>query len=208
MPILFVHAAAVSLAATQAGIERIRKPVAIRHALATDIVDPRAMFFAHDDVDYARIRHAVTSHLHGDESRVILSCSVYNGFASRLENDLGLPVERSDEAGARLVTTRGERIGLAVSYPPSYAVVEARLMEISQEEGRATTLVPLLADNAFAFADDADRYERVLLAAVADAPEVDAIFLAQYSMDPYAPRISEATRVPVVSALEATLASL
>ena len=208
MPILFVHASAVSLAATQAGIERLRERFAIRHALATDIVDPRAMFFAHDDIDYARIHNAVVTHLRGDESRVILSCSVYNGFASRLATDIGLPVERSDEAGARAVMTRGDCIGLAVSYPPSYAVVEARLMEICQAEGRATTLVPLLADNAFAFADDADRYARVLLAAVVDAPEVDAIFLAQYSMDPYAPRVSEATRVPVISALEATLATL
>ena len=208
MPILFVHAAAVSLAATQAGIERLRKPVAIRHTLAIGIVDPRAMFFAHDDIDYARIRQAVASHLRGDESRVILSCSVYNGFASRLATDLGLPVERSDEAGARAVSLRGARIGLAVSYPPSYAVVEARLMEISQEEGRIATLVPLLADNAFAFADDADRYGGVLLKAVANAPEVDAIFLAQYSMDPFAPCVSEATHIPVISALEATLATL
>lgn len=182
-------------------------PGAIRHALAPGIVDPRAMFFTQDDARYARIRGAVASHLRGDESRVILSCSVYNGFAPRLETEFGIPVERSDDAGARDVLARATRIGLAVSYPPSYAIVEAHLLRLAREAGRRVDLVPLLADNAFAFAEDATRYARVLLDAVAQSPEVEAIFLAQYSMDPYAPHVSEATRIPVISALDATLAA-
>jgi len=198
----------VSLAATQAAIERSRRRRAIRHALAPGIVDPRAMSFAQDDADYARICSAVASHLRGDESRVVLSCSVYNGFAPRLEAEFGVPVERSDDAGARALIGRGARIGLAVSYPPSFAVVASHLLALADEAGRTIVVVPLLGDNAFAYADDAVRYARVLLDAVAHAPEVDAIFLAQYSMDPYAPRLSEATQVPVVSALDATLAAL
>ncbi|GAC1396351.1 MAG: hypothetical protein NVS2B8_16380 [Vulcanimicrobiaceae bacterium] len=205
---LFLHAAAVSLAATQAAIERTRTKRAIRHALALGIVDPRAMTFAQDEVDYARLHAAVASHLRGDESRVVLSCSVYNGFAPRLELELGIPVERSDDAGARAVVARARRIGLAVSYPPSYAVVEAHAHRIAREAGRLIELVPLMADNAFAFADDAPRYARVLSDAAASTLEVDAIFLAQYSMDPYAPVVAEATVVPVVSALDATLAAL
>jgi hypothetical protein len=172
--ILFVHAAAVSLAATQAGIGRLRRPLAVRHALVTDLVDPRAMNFAGDDVDYARIRVAVAAHLRGGESRVVLSCSVYNGFAARLTLDLALPVERSDDAGAR----------------------------------RALEIRPLLEGNAFAYADDAPRYSAALLDAVAAATNLDAVFLAQFSMDPYAPRIGEALNIPVISALEATLARL
>lgn len=166
------------------------------------------MTFAHDDVDYARIRGALSAHLRGDESRVVLSCSVYNGFAPRLAAEFGLPVERSDDAGARAIVARAARIGLAVSYPPSYDVVESHLHRLAREAGRTIDAVPLLADNAFAFADDTARYARVLLDAVASTPEVAAIFLAQYSMDPYAPIVSESTRIPVVSALDATLAAL
>jgi len=206
--ILFVHAAAVSLAATQAGIGRLRRPLAVRHALVTDLVDPRAMNFAGDDVDYARIRAAVAGHLRGGESRVILSCSVYNGFASRLSLDLALPVERSDDAGARRALEKGKRIGLAVSYPPSYAIVEAHLLQLASERGTDLDLEPLLGGNAFAFADDAPRYAAALLESVESATNLDAVFLAQFSMDPYAPRVGEALAIPVVSALEATLTRL
>jgi hypothetical protein len=206
--ILFVHAAAVSLAATQAGIQRLRRPLAVRHALVTDLVDPRAMNFAGDDVDYARIRSAVASHLRGGESHVILSCSVYNGFAPRLALDLALPVERSDDAGARRALEKGTRIGLAVSYPPSYAIVEAHLLQLAAERGATLDLEPLLRGNAFAYADDAARYGSTLLDAVAAATNLDAVFLAQFSMDPHAPRVSEALTIPVISALEATLARI
>jgi len=205
---LFMHAAAVSLAATQAGIERVRLKRRVRHALASGIVDPAAMVFAHDDAGYGRIREAIAAHLRGDEERLVLSCSVYNGFAPRLSAEFGLPVDRSDDAGTRLAYGLGRRIGLAVSYPPSYAVVENHILAVAREAGRIITLVPLLAENAFAFADDATRYAGVLLDAVAQAPEVDAIFLAQYSMDPCAPLVAGATQVPVVSALDSTLARL
>lgn len=205
---LFMHAAAVSLAATQAGIERAWLTRRVRHALASGMVDPTAMVFAHDDAGYGRIREAIAAHLRGDEERIVLSCSVYNGFAPRLSAEFGLPVERSDDAGTRLACSRGPRIGLAVSYPPSYAVVESHVFAIAREAGRTATVLPLLAENAFAFADDATRYAGVLLDAVAQAPEVDAIFLAQYSMDPCASLVAGATQVPVVSALDATLASL
>ncbi|GAC1567372.1 MAG: hypothetical protein NVS2B3_05170 [Vulcanimicrobiaceae bacterium] len=206
--ILFLHAAPSSLAATQAGLERVRARYPVRHALAPGIVDPRAMSFASDEIDYGRVRGALATHLRGDESRVVLSCSLYNGFAPRLEAEFGLPVERSDDAGSCAVLQRGTRIGLAVSYPPSYAIVEGHLEALAGEARRDVRIVPLLSVNAFAYADDAARYASALLNAVAAAEAVDAIFLAQYSMDPVAPRVAEATNVPVVSALEATLTRL
>lgn len=206
--ILFLHAAPVSIAATQAGLERVRASYGVRHAIVSGLVDPRAMSFAHDEIDYARVRAALAQHLRGDETRVILSCSVYNGFSTRLEADFGLPVERSDDAGSCAAVERGTRIGLAVSYPPSYAVIEAHLETLARDARRELELVPLLSENAFAFASDPERYARVLLEAVTQNTGVDAIFLAQYSMDPVAPRVAEATRIPVISALEATLRRL
>lgn len=206
--ILFLHAAAVSLAATQAGIGRLRRPLAARHALVTDLVDPRAMNFAGDDVDYARIRSALVAHLRGGESRAVLSCSVYNAFAPRLSVDLDLPVERSDDAGARGALEKGTRIGLAVSYPPSYAIVEAHLAQLAAERGVTPDIEPLLGGNAFAYAEDAERYARALVEGAASATALDVVFLAQFSMDPHAPRVGEALAIPVVSALEATLARI
>ena len=163
------------------------------------------MFFAEDDVDYARIRGALAANLRGDETRVILSCSVYNGFAPRLAAEFGVPIERSDDAGSRIAVAAGRRVGLAVSYPPSYAVVERHLEALARAARRELDIVPLLSENAFAFADDAERYARSLLDAATASEGLDAIFLAQFSMDPVAPRVAEATTIRVVSALDATL---
>jgi aspartate/glutamate racemase len=209
--VLFVHASAVSLAATQRGLERLVNPPVVRNALETALVDPHAMRFAQDEAGYARLRAAVVPHLHDGAEHVILSCSVYNGYAERLETELGLPVQRSDEAGARSAIDLGLRIGLAVSYPPSYQIIEGYLLRLAAERRLRTELVPLLAENAFAFADDAERYGQVLTEAARRAREtesVDALFLAQFSMDPYLEPVARAAQLPVVSALTACLQSI
>lgn len=206
--VLFLHAAPVSLAATQAALERTRATLALRHALAPHLVDPRAMYFAYDEVAYARIAAALGGHLRGDETRVVLSCSVYNGFAARLEAEFGIPVERSDDAGACAALECGTPIGLAASYPPSYAVIESHLRALARAARHDVEVVPLLSENAFSFADDARRYARALVESVGTAGGLATVFLAQYSMDPVASSVAEATSVPVVSALDATLTRL
>ncbi|MGH7708376.1 MAG: hypothetical protein ACREM6_10700, partial [Vulcanimicrobiaceae bacterium] len=125
--ILFVHAAAVSLDATIAALNAGSTGLDARHELIAGLVDPAAVAFAGDDADFGRIRAAVRSVLRGDERRVVLSCSVYNGLAPRLTSDLGIPVERSDDAGVVAALARGRRVGLAVSYPPSYGVIAEHL---------------------------------------------------------------------------------
>jgi|GEM_PF-1217017 hypothetical protein len=206
---LFIHAAPVSLAATEAALERLRDAPRCRHALVPGLVNPKAMSFAQDEPAYERLRSGVRPHLRGDEGRIILSCSVYNVFAARLRADLGVPVERSDDAGVWAVLGCGTRIGLAVSYPPSYSIVEGHMAAVAAELGRPALAIPLLSDNAFAYAEeDPARYAQVLAEAVRPAADVDAIFLAQFSMNPYAAQTAEQTQVPVVSALEACLQRL
>jgi hypothetical protein len=141
----------------------------------------------------------------GDEERIVLSCSVYNGFAQRLEASLAIPVERSDDAGARAALAAGDRIALAVSYPPSREIIARHLRSLAAAQGRRLALRPLLTGNAFAFADDPARYGRALAEAAAAAGGCDAIFLAQYSMDPFAADLAASGPVPVKSALSATL---
>lgn len=206
--LLFVHAAAVSRSAVEAALSR--RPLAafeVGHALIPGLVDPAAVRFAEDATAFERLYGAVRAHLRGREERVVLSCSVYNGFAPRLTEALGLPVERSDDAGARAALAMGSRIALAVSYPPSRDVI-ARHLRALAAAGQEPTLRPLLAENSFAFADDPARYGEALAEACASAGECDCLFLAQYSMDPFAAEIGARSRIPVVSALAATLERL
>lgn len=177
--------------------------------LVRELVNPRALSFTQDESAYAKLKRSVTTHLHGDEERVILSCSVYNAFAPRLQAEVGLPVERSDDAGVWAVLGCGTRIGLAVSYPSSYSIVEEHLTNVAAELGRKVIAIRLLTENVFAFAEEEpERYGDVLAEAVRAACDVECVFLAQFSMDPFVARAAEQTQVPVISALEACLQRL
>lgn len=206
--ILFLHAAPVSLEATEAALARLDHAPRVRHALAPGLVDPNATTFAQDEAAYAKLHGALVKHLRGDETRVILSCSVFNGFAPRLTAELHLPVERSDDAGTYAALACGPRVGLAVSYPPSYDVVASHVRAVATELGLPVAIVPLLEENAFAFATDPEGYASALAAAAARAAGIDCIFLAQFSMDPHAAKVAASTNVPVVGALEAALRRL
>jgi hypothetical protein len=121
---------------------------------------------------------------------------------------LGLPVERSDDAALRAAIACGPRIALAVSYPPSYEIIESHLRAVAAELGRPVAPISLLAENAFAFAGDQERYAAVLQDAVGRARDVDCVVLAQFSMDPYAAKVARRTELPVLSALTACLRRL
>ena len=203
-----MHAAPVSLEAARRAIERLAQPLQARHALVTDLVDPNATSFAEDDASLQRLEQAVAAHRRGDETRVVLSCSVYNGLASQLEARAGVPVERSDDAVLRAALTYGPNVALAVSYPPSYRIIESHLVELAARSGKSVAPGPLLAENAFAFAADAGRYGRVLGEAATAVQAADCVVLAQFSMDPYATEVAAKTPIPVLSALEACLARL
>lgn len=206
--ILFMHAAPVSVGATERAIERLPHPIRARHALVTDLVDPTASSFTEDDAAFDKLEGAVAANRRGDETRIVLSCSVYNGFAERLQSSLGIPVERSDDAALREAVTFGPRIALAVSYPPSYAIIESHLRAVAAEAGLPVAPVSLLSGNAFAFAGDPVRYAAALEEAAALARDVDCAVLAQFSMDPYATEVAGRTNIPVLSALAACLKRL
>jgi hypothetical protein len=204
--LLFIHAAAVSQAAVEGALARRPLPLCeIRHALVPGLVDPTADAFAEDDAAFERILAAVRAHASGNEARIVLSCSVYNGFAPRLGHALGIPVERSDDAGARVALAAGDRIALAVSYPPSREVVARHIRSLAAAAGRTVSLRLLFAENAFSYADEPGRYGGALAAAAAGSEDGEIVFLAQYSMDPYAAGLAARSPLSVVSALGATL---
>jgi hypothetical protein len=206
--IVFIHATPISLGATESALRRRANVPPIRHALLPGLVDPNAATFEPDEAAFAKLRDAIASELEVGVDRVILSCSVFNGFAPRLERELGVAVERSDDAGTWAALGCGARVGLAVSYAPSYPVVEAHIREVAASLGRDVTITPLLSENAFAYADDAERYAAALSEAARRAGNVDCVFLAQFSMDPFAGHAAAGTEAPVISALEACLLRL
>ena len=152
------------------------------------LVDPSASEFPIDDARYAHIL-ARGRELAERARHIVVTCSVYNGVVPWLAQDLGIPVERSDAAGARALLATEGPIGLLVSYPPTRPIVEDYVSEVlagaeQDREIRTSSDVRMLQG-------------------------CGVLFLTQYTMNP---QIEDFRAVwgsrPLISALESTIAAL
>jgi hypothetical protein len=144
-----------------------------------------------------------------DAERIVLTCSVYNEAARWLSDDLGMRVERSDEAGARaLVQTRGP-VGILVSYPPSRPVVVDYVSEVLANEEQDREIRSSLTEDAPPFSTPDDVYRRALIDALAPLQGCGVLFLSQFTMNEHANMIRDVWGAsPVISAVEATVTEL
>ncbi|MBV8423647.1 MAG: hypothetical protein JO349_00535 [Candidatus Eremiobacteraeota bacterium] len=139
----------------------------------------------------------------------MLTCSVYNGVAGWLSDDLGLRVDRSAAAGAReLLESRGA-VGVLVSYPPSRPVLVDYLSEVFAGAEQSREIRASITDDAPPFATPDAQYRQALLEAIRPLQGCGALFLAQFTMSAYLDAVRAAWRGgTIVSALESTLDSL
>jgi hypothetical protein len=187
----FLHAGEKSREVTVRALAERKLEAYATHLVDASLVDATATDFPIDSLRYAAIR-ARAALLAKRAERLVLTCSVYNGVASWLAQDLGLRVDRSDAAAARaLLATRGP-IGVLVSYAPTRPVV-----------------VDYLAEDAPPFATAPDAYGRALVAALEPLRDCGVLFVSQYTMHAH---LEELRRVwgprPIVSALRATVDAL
>lgn len=201
----FIHAGEASRAATAAAVEARGRTADVVHLTDPMLVDPHADEFPITDERFAAIKLRAEE-LARDVDRIVLSCSVYNGVAQWLAEELCMTIERSDEAGARRLQGASGSVGVLISYKPSFPIVADYVAEVLAEDEVPREVRTSLAPDAFALAGDPDRYRAALVAALAPLRGSDTLFIAQYSMNAHAAALREAWGAGhVVSALEATL---
>ena len=112
-------------------------------------------------------------------------------------------VLKPNEAMIELAVTRGRKIGLLSSFPPTLA-------SMPREFPTDIELVPKLAGGAMAALDRGDRatHDRLVVEASRDLRDCDLIALAQYSMAPAAEMVAEASGRPVVTTPDSAVLKL
>jgi hypothetical protein len=114
-----------------------------------------------------------------------------------------MPVLKPNEAMIEQAVTKGRKIGLLSSFPPTLA-------SMPREFPSSIEIVPKLAEGAMAALDRGDRatHDRLVVEASRDLRDCDLIALAQYSMAPAAEQVAKASGRPVVTTPDSAVMKL
>jgi len=204
----FLHAGEGSRVATDAALARAGYAKEVAHLVDPALVDARAETFPIDERRYAAML-ARARELRERAERIVLSCSVYNGVAADLGEDLGIPVERGDAAAVRrLVGTQGT-VGILVSFPPTRPVVVDYVAEVLAQAEEQREICASVAADAPPFATAPDVYRAALLAALQPLHACGVLLVAQYTMNEHLDALRAAWGPrPSFSALESVALEL
>jgi hypothetical protein len=135
---------------------------------------------------------------------ILFTCSAFGPCIEAVARvHAPMPVLKPNEAMIEQAVTRGRRIGLLSSFPPTLA-------SMPREFPHGIEIVPKLAEGAMAALDRGDRatHDRLVVEASRDLQNCDLIALAQYSMAPAAELVAEASGRPVVTTPDSAVLKL
>ena len=135
---------------------------------------------------------------------ILFTCSAFGPCIEAVSRaHAPMPVLKPNEAMIEQAVTRGRKIGLLSTFPPTLASMPA-------EFPPSIELVPKLAEGAMAALDRGDRatHDRLVVEASRSLCDCDLIALAQYSLAPAAEQVAEATGRPVLTTPDSAVLKL
>jgi Asp/Glu/hydantoin racemase len=135
---------------------------------------------------------------------ILFTCSAFGPCIEAVARaHAPMPVLKPNEAMIAEAITKGRKIGLLSSFPPTLA-------SMPREFPASIEIVPKLAEGALAALDRGDRaaHDRLVVEASKDLRNCDLIALAQYSMAPAAAMVAEASGRPVVTTPDSAVLKL
>jgi Asp/Glu/hydantoin racemase len=135
---------------------------------------------------------------------ILFTCSAFGPCIEAVARaHAPMPVLKPSEAMVEQAASRGHRIGLLSTFPPT-------LLSMPREFPSTVQIVPKLAEGALAALDRGDRAEHDRLGAQASRGlrDCDLIALAQYSMAPAASQVAEASGLPVLTTPDSAVQKL
>src|SRR6266436_8854859 len=135
---------------------------------------------------------------------ILFTCSAFGPCIEAVARaHAPMPVLKPNEAMIEEAVTKGRKIGLLSSFPPTLA-------SMPREFPHGIEIVPKLAEGALAALDRGDRatHDRLVVEASKDLRDCDLIALAQYSMAPAAERVAEVTGRPVLTTPDSAVLKL
>ncbi|HEY4269104.1 MAG TPA: hypothetical protein VGM94_13025 [Galbitalea sp.] len=175
----------------------------VSDAVSRDEVTPHLADRMARLVEHARLEGAAA---------VLLTCSVYGTLAQELSTRSGIPViAPDDDAMAILADSEFASIGVISGVPLALRDSCSRLAAVLASRGSTARVVPLLASSARlpSLALDMTRTLEALSEAIgARAPELDAVFLANYTLSFAAAELSRDMAMPVITGPPAAAAAI
>lgn len=135
---------------------------------------------------------------------ILFTCSAFGPCIEAVARaHAPMPVLKPNEAMIEEAVTRGRKIGLLSSFPPTLA-------SMPREFPAGIEVMPKLAEGAMAALDRGDRttHDRLVVEASKDLRDCDLIALAQYSMAPTAEMVAAASGRPVVTTPDSAVLKL
>lgn len=153
-----------------------------------------------------RIRHladyAAASQGEAGETRALLfTCSAFGPAIDAVKEHMPIPVLRPNEAAFEQALTLGGRIGLAVTFGPSFASLRDELLSMASQRGQAVEVIPVLVEGGLTAlkAGNGDEHDRLAAEACRQLPSVDALVLGQFSLARAADAVRHYIDVPVLT---------
>ena len=141
-----MHAGEGSRRAVEAELNSRGRGEAVVHLVDPSLVDGTARVFSIDERRYEAIRARIAELAERVET-IVLACSVYNGVARDLSDDLGVAVVRSGAAGLQALRGTSGPLGILLSYAPSIQVVVDYASEVfANDEDPREVRASLAAD--------------------------------------------------------------
>ncbi|MDF0498647.1 aspartate/glutamate racemase family protein [Bradyrhizobium yuanmingense] len=135
---------------------------------------------------------------------ILFTCSAFGPCIEAVARaHASIPILKPNEAMIEKAATKGKRIGLLSTFPPT-------LVSMPPEFPSSIEIVPKLAEGALAALDRGDRatHDRLIADASRSLRDCDVIALAQFSIAATAPLVAQATGKPVVTTPDSAVLKL
>jgi len=132
-----------------------------------------------------RIRDLATYAARSGADGILFTCSAFTPAMELARKDVTIPLLKPDEAMFEAALDAGRRIGVVATFPGTIPVAEPQIRAMAAARGLDVEIVSAVAPEAFEAmkTNDTATHDRLVVdAAVALAPRVDVICLAQFSM--------------------------
>ncbi|MBX3566431.1 MAG: arylsulfatase [Rhizobiaceae bacterium] len=146
----------------------------------------------------------------GKAAGLLFTCSAFGPAIAPLQDRLGIPVLKPNEAALAQALEIGDRIGLVVSFEPSRPSLAREVEEMAERLGRRISVHAVVAQGALAALKDGDgsRHDRLVGEAAQGLEDVDVIVLGQFSLARSRPVVEALVSVPVLTTPDSAVTTL
>ncbi|MDH4412312.1 MAG: aspartate/glutamate racemase family protein [Rhizobium sp.] len=146
----------------------------------------------------------------GETQALLFTCSAFGPAIDAVKNQIPIPVLRPNEAAFEQALDLGSRIGLAVTFGPSFSSLRDELLGMASERGQAIEVVPVLVEGALAAlkAGNGSEHDRLAAEACRRLPALDALVLGQFSLARAADAVRDRIEAPVLTTPSSAVAAL